>query len=483
MECNRDEAARSKEIAERKLIEKDFAGAKKFAMKAHNLYPRMDGIFQLLATIDVYVFSGNKINGEADWYEVLGVNPVDSEDTIRKQYRKLVLMLHPDKNKAQGADGAFILVSQAWDVLSDKTRRLAYDKKISLDKSRHNIQPQCGGSSAPPAHNDFCNSKNGSNVSNMKAPKGNCNSVPTESHRQKPVSTDPLSSPKEKRPTAHAPRKRASSRKEKPPTVPPPCKNASSSKEKPPTVPPIRKHASSSKEKPATVPPPHKHKPSVVSPSSYKPNPDNTSVSSHKETPPSVPSPHNNKPSTIPDSSCEQKPSVTPLSSHKERPQTVHPTHKYNPSTSTVHASSHKQEPSTMHASSQKQKLPMASVSANKEKVPVVPPSKKPKPSNIPASCHKQKPPTGPVSSHNHKPGRVAASSREEKPPVVPVTSPKRKRVPGIPDQPKDPKQTAGFLSRCNGCKMQFEYPRINTTQSMICPKCYKLVFYVKIGC
>ena len=137
MECNRDEAARSKAIAERKLIEKDFTGAKKIAMKAHNLYPCMDGISQLLATIDVYVFSEKKLNGEADWYGVLGVNPRDSEDVVRKKYRKLVLTLHPDKNKAQGADGAFILVSEAWDVLSDKTKRSAYDKKI--------FQPQCGG--------------------------------------------------------------------------------------------------------------------------------------------------------------------------------------------------------------------------------------------------------------------------------------------------------------------------------------------------
>ncbi|KAK1387703.1 J domain-containing protein [Heracleum sosnowskyi] len=452
MECNRDEAARAKEIAERKLIEKDFAGAKKFAMKAHNLYPCLDGISQMLATIDVYVFSEKKVNGEADWYGVLGVNPRDCEDAVRKQYRKLVLMLHPDKNKAKGADGAFILVSQAWDVLSDKTKRSAYDKKI--------LQHQNGGSWTPPAQNNFRSSKSGSN---MKVPKDN--SVPVDLHKQKPVSTDPSSSRTEK------PHKRASSRKDKPPTR----KNASS--EYQPNVPPLRKHASSSKEKPANVPPPHKHEPSVVSPSSNIPKPENASVSSHKETPPSVPSPHKHKPSTVPYSSCE-KPAVTPLSSHKERPQTVQPTDIYN--SSTVHASSRKQETSTMHASSDKQKSPMASVSAHTEKMPVVPPSKKPRPSNIPASCHKQKAPNGPVSSHKHKPGGVAASSHEGKPRVVPVTSSKRNWVPGNPDQPKKPKETAEF--RCNGCKMQFEYPRANIKQSMICPKCFKLAYEVKKG-
>ncbi|WOH15997.1 hypothetical protein DCAR_0935546 [Daucus carota subsp. sativus] len=400
MECNRDEAARSKAIAERKLIEKDFAGAKKFAMKAHNLYPCMDGISQLLATIDVYVFSEKKLNGEADWYGVLGVNPRDSEDVVRKKYRKLVLTLHPDKNKAQGADGAFILVSEAWDVLSDKTKRSAYDKKI--------FQPQCGGSWIPPAPNSFYNSKNGSNI-----PKDSSN-APVD--KQKPVPTE---SPfgKEK-PTAHPPHKCTSTRKQKPSTVPPPGKKASYTKEKQPTVPPLRKHASSSEEKPATVPPPHKAEPGVAYPSSNIPKPD--SVSSHKGIPPSVSSPHKHKPSTIPNSSCKN-PAVT-LSSHRERRQTVLPTHKYNSSTKTVHVSSYKKERSTMHA-------------------------------------------------------------HEEKPRGDPVTSPKRKRVPGTPDQSKEPKQTAGFLSRCNGCKMQFEYPRINMKQTMICPNCGKLVYHVKKGC
>ncbi|CBI15689.3 unnamed protein product, partial [Vitis vinifera] len=54
MECNKDEAIRAKGISERKMTEKDMAGARKFAMKAQNLYPGLDGLPQLLATIDVY---------------------------------------------------------------------------------------------------------------------------------------------------------------------------------------------------------------------------------------------------------------------------------------------------------------------------------------------------------------------------------------------------------------------------------------------
>ncbi|KAK7270780.1 hypothetical protein RJT34_26192 [Clitoria ternatea] len=129
MECNKDEATRAKEIAERKFAAKDTLGAKKFALKAQNLFPALEGISQMVATLDVYISAENKIHGEADWYGVLGVDPFADDDTVRKQYRKLALMLHPDKNKSIGADGAFKLISEAWSLLSDKARRAAYDDK------------------------------------------------------------------------------------------------------------------------------------------------------------------------------------------------------------------------------------------------------------------------------------------------------------------------------------------------------------------
>ncbi|KAJ0043625.1 hypothetical protein Pint_17660 [Pistacia integerrima] len=131
MDCNKDEAVRAKEIAERKVTERDYAGARKFAMKAQSLYPGLEGISQMLTTIDVYVSAEKKINGEVDWYAILGTNPWVDDETVRKQYRKLALALHPDKNKATGADGAFKLVSQAWSLLSDKAKRLAYNEKLN----------------------------------------------------------------------------------------------------------------------------------------------------------------------------------------------------------------------------------------------------------------------------------------------------------------------------------------------------------------
>ncbi|XP_057774248.1 uncharacterized protein LOC130993392 [Salvia miltiorrhiza] len=145
MECNKDEATRAKSIAESKLQQKDFLGAKKFTLKAQALYPGLYGISQLLTTLDVYLSAENKISGQVDWYRVLGVNPSDDYDIIKKQYKKLALMLHPDKNTSVGADGAFQLVSEAWRLLSDKEKRAIYNQR----RGYKGLQQNTGGPSAP----------------------------------------------------------------------------------------------------------------------------------------------------------------------------------------------------------------------------------------------------------------------------------------------------------------------------------------------
>ena len=90
MECNKDEAIRAKEIAERKFAKSDYYGARKFALKARNLYPDLDGLTQMLKTFDVYISAHTKTsNGEVDWYGALGVQPWADDDTVRKQYHTL----------------------------------------------------------------------------------------------------------------------------------------------------------------------------------------------------------------------------------------------------------------------------------------------------------------------------------------------------------------------------------------------------------
>ncbi|WCJ37394.1 DNAJ heat shock N-terminal domain-containing protein [Euphorbia peplus] len=129
MEANIEEALRARDTAEKRFSEKDFAGAKNYALKAKTLCPGLEGISQMVATFEVYIASEGKCNGAIDYYSVLGLKPSADRDAVKKQYRKMAVLLHPDKNKTVGADGAFKLVSEAWTMLSDSLKRKSFDFK------------------------------------------------------------------------------------------------------------------------------------------------------------------------------------------------------------------------------------------------------------------------------------------------------------------------------------------------------------------
>ncbi|XP_057426293.1 uncharacterized protein LOC130719698 [Lotus japonicus] len=131
MEFNKDKAIRAKEVAESRFKARDIIGARAFAMRAQNMFPDLEGIPQMLTTLNVHNAGLFRRNGEKDWYRILGVVRLADDDTVREQYRKLALGLHPENNKSIGADEAFKLISEAWSVLSDKAKRVAYNEKIN----------------------------------------------------------------------------------------------------------------------------------------------------------------------------------------------------------------------------------------------------------------------------------------------------------------------------------------------------------------
>lgn len=51
--------------------------------------------------------SNSRIKKCKDYYEILGVSKEATEAELKKQYKKLALQFHPDKNRAPGASEAF----------------------------------------------------------------------------------------------------------------------------------------------------------------------------------------------------------------------------------------------------------------------------------------------------------------------------------------------------------------------------------------
>ncbi|KAL6129470.1 hypothetical protein ACLB2K_072820 [Fragaria x ananassa] len=71
------------------------------------------------------------VSEKKSWCEVLGLPKTADSQTIKKQYKELALVVHPDKNSSLAAGGAFRHVKTAWDLLSDPKQKEDYDKSLS----------------------------------------------------------------------------------------------------------------------------------------------------------------------------------------------------------------------------------------------------------------------------------------------------------------------------------------------------------------
>lgn len=77
-----------------------------------------------------------------DYYEVLQVSPSASLEIIKVSYRQLSKMYHPDTSNYE--DKKFILIKEAYEVLSDKNKRSEYDelRKTNQKKNNSNIEKE-----------------------------------------------------------------------------------------------------------------------------------------------------------------------------------------------------------------------------------------------------------------------------------------------------------------------------------------------------
>jgi DnaJ-class molecular chaperone len=79
----------------------------------------------------------------ADPYETLGVRRDDSDEAIRKAYRKLAKRLHPDLNPGDAAAGErFKTINAAYDLLGDKEKRARFDRGEINAEGQETAPPQ-----------------------------------------------------------------------------------------------------------------------------------------------------------------------------------------------------------------------------------------------------------------------------------------------------------------------------------------------------
>ncbi|KAJ2966875.1 hypothetical protein NUW58_g10564 [Xylaria curta] len=68
-----------------------------------------------------------------DYYKILGVSKDADDSTIKKAYRKLAIIHHPDKNRDdEGAAERFKDIGEAYETLSDPQKRARYDSGEDL---------------------------------------------------------------------------------------------------------------------------------------------------------------------------------------------------------------------------------------------------------------------------------------------------------------------------------------------------------------
>ncbi|WP_110655984.1 DnaJ C-terminal domain-containing protein [Salinicola halimionae] len=76
-----------------------------------------------------------------DYYAVLGVERDAAQDEIKRAYRKLARKYHPDVSKEVDADARFKELGEAYEVLKDPEKRLAYDQVGQGQRAGEDFRP------------------------------------------------------------------------------------------------------------------------------------------------------------------------------------------------------------------------------------------------------------------------------------------------------------------------------------------------------
>ncbi|GJN07851.1 hypothetical protein PR202_ga25719 [Eleusine coracana subsp. coracana] len=122
---SKEEMARKAQMkAEESFLAGNVLGAKQWMVSAVRLAPDLPGNAQAAAAYNVHAAAAARSPPDC-WYAVLGLpdprsGAVVTRDAVKRQHRKLCLLVHPDKNASKAAGSAFKLVQDAFDALSSR---------------------------------------------------------------------------------------------------------------------------------------------------------------------------------------------------------------------------------------------------------------------------------------------------------------------------------------------------------------------------
>jgi hypothetical protein len=78
-----------------------------------------------------------------DYYQILGISPRATQLEVRRSFRKLAVLYHPDKNNAPEAEEQFKQINRAYEVLNNVDKRAQYDLSLVYPLGQaHTAQPR-----------------------------------------------------------------------------------------------------------------------------------------------------------------------------------------------------------------------------------------------------------------------------------------------------------------------------------------------------
>lgn len=88
------------------------------------------------------------------YFKILGIQPTDNVESVKKAYRKMAFRYHPDKNSSADAHARFIEITEAYEILTGQRRFTAEPKpkqkseedlfaeKVAFAKARYKYQQE-----------------------------------------------------------------------------------------------------------------------------------------------------------------------------------------------------------------------------------------------------------------------------------------------------------------------------------------------------